>query len=239
MKLKWLKYANRIVVDQPTNIPKKTYDIAFVTFANNGHENNSRPLQESIKNIYPKSDFYLFTKYDEINSPSHNDCPYGFKPYAVDYLKNKGYRFIIWCDSCIRLLKDIDTLLPEVSTRGVFLQQDGWNTGQWANDKSLRYFNVSRDEATNISAIYACIMLFDFNNLVAHQFLNEWKTACDNGIFCGKWNNKDKTESDDERCLGHRHDQTCAELISYKMNIPRGFLLLTNGENKYFSSWGH
>lgn len=220
----------------------KKSDIAFVTFSNNRYVGIEKPLVESIRKHYPKADIYAFHSYEEIGSPPHETHPYGFKPYAVDYLRKQGYSIVFWCDSCIRLVKSVEDLIPEVASRGVFLQEDGWKCGQWANDKALQYFDITRDEAMNISSVYACIMAFDLRTDVALTFLRKWKAACDDGIFRGAWKNHTKSESQDERCTGHRHDQTCAELVSNAMNIPRGWLILNNDpkvETRYFTTWHH
>jgi hypothetical protein len=88
-----------------------------------------------------------------------------------------------------------------------------------------------------IEAIYACIMAFDFNTPIAAEFLARWKKASDDGIFIGHWKNDAKTESQDDRCRGHRHDQTCAELISYQLGIPRSTALLGDKSNRYFTTY--
>jgi hypothetical protein len=217
-------------------------DIAFVTFSNNRYAGVETKLVESIKRFYPTADVFVFHSYSEIGCPPHETHPYGFKPYAIDHVKRKGYPIVFWCDSCIRLVKSIEPLIPEIAARGVFLQKDGWVTGQWANDKSLKYFGVSRDEAMDISAVYACIMAFDFRTTIAYRFLGKWKQACDEGIFRGGWKNDTQSESEDIRCLGHRHDQTCAELVSHQLAIPRGFLIHSydpNSTTRYFTGWNH
>jgi hypothetical protein len=86
-----------------------------------------------------------------------------------------------------------------------------------------------------IPNIYASIMAFDFRTQVASKFLERWKAACDAGAFRGNAKNDTGTESNDTRCLGHRHDQTCAELVAYQMGIEIQPSVL--GENLYFLSW--
>jgi len=50
--------------------------------------------------------------------------------------------------------------------------------------------------------------------------LGNWAT--DTGLFKGKWHNRDRTESQDPRCEGHRHDQTCAELVARELGLQPG-----------------
>jgi hypothetical protein len=221
----WLKDINTLFFNKS----------AFVTF-----NNINKDTLGSIKEINSNTDLFLYSDYADIQSPPHETYPYGFKPYAVEHMKNIGYRFVIWVDSCIQGRRSIDTLIPEIEKRGVYIQTDpDWKCGQWANDKALSYFNKTRDEAMNIPAAYASIVAFDFSNPVAHELLRLWKQACDDGIFNGEWNNDAKTESTDDRCKGHRHDQTCLELISDKLGIERGYMLVkkTDPSNYYFATW--
>jgi hypothetical protein len=78
---------------------------------------------------------------------------------------------------------------------------------------------VSRDQAMEITSIWACFMAFDFAVPAAREFFRRWKQAADSGLFRGLHSNDEKTESQDPRCRGHRHDQTCAELSAYMVGI--------------------
>lgn len=214
-----------------------TKRIAFVSFASGRYAQYAPLLRETIERNCGEADVYIFNDPAQIGCPPHSSSPYSFKPYAVDYVRNMGYRYIIWCDSVVRLRKQIDDLLQKISQVGVYLQADGWRVGTWANDRSLQYFGVTRDQAMEIEAVYACIMGFDFNSPIAIEFLKRWKKASDDGIFIGNWRNDLKTESQDERCRGHRHDQTCAELISYQLGIPRSPPLLGPKSDKLFTTY--
>lgn len=211
--------------------------IAFVSFASGRYVQYSQALEASIRLQCPEADVFVFSDPREIGCPPHSTSPYSFKPYAVDHVRRMGYRYIIWCDSVVRLRKPLNELLPQIRDVGVYLQADGWPVGVWANDRALGYFGLSRDQAMDIEAIYACIMGFDMKSPIAVEFLARWKKASDDGIFIGHWKNDAKTESQDERCRGHRHDQTCAELISYQMGIPRSRALLGDKGDRYFSTY--
>lgn len=208
--------------------------VAFVTFSNGFYTGKEQKLCNSVKKYCPDADMFVFRDFNEIGSPSHQQSPYSFKVYAIERVKSMGYKVIFWCDSVIRLRKSIDPILPIINKVGVYLQFDGWMCGEWANDNALRYFGVTRDEAMKIESIYACIMAFDFRNPITEEVVKRWKKASEDGIFRGAWNNKMKTESQDERCKGHRHDQTCMELVSHKMGIPRSPNLLHG--DRYFTT---
>jgi len=208
--------------------------VAFVTFSSNGYIGQEQKLRQSVYKYCPEAEIFVFHDFSEIGSPTHEQSPYSFKVYAVDYVRKLGYKVIFWCDSIIRLRKSIIPVLPLIRQVGVYLQDDGWMCGEWANDRALSYFGVTRDQAMKIQSVYACIIAFDFRNPIAEEFLKRWKKASEDGIFRGLWKNDLKTESQDERCRGHRHDQTCAELISYQLGIPHNVQFL-QGE-RYFTT---
>ncbi len=207
--------------------------IAFVSFSTDSYIKVEQSFSRSIQKTQPEIPIFSLHDFSIIGSPTHKQDPYAFKIYAIEYVRNQGYDIVIWCDSPSRLVKRIDEWIPEIERVGVYLQKDGWACGQWANDNSLKYFCKTRDEAMNISSVYACIMAFDFRHPVTSQFITELKECCKAGLFRGSWNNKEKTESQDERCLGHRHDQTCVELIANKLGIELQPLVLNN----FFLTW--
>lgn len=46
------------------------------------------------------------------------------------------------------------------------------------------------------------------------------------GLFKGQWNNDSKTESEDPRCKGHRHDLVLGSIIANEMDFQ-----YQNGQN--------
>jgi len=213
--------------------------VALVTFASGSYRGIEDKLVKSIKLFSPLIDVFAFHSESEIGSPTHKDAPYAFKPYAVNAVRMKGYDLVIWCDSCLRAVKPLDSFIDDIVARGVYLQLDGWKCGEWANDRTLEYFKVTREESMNIESIYAQCMGFDFRTKVAHDFLSMWLGAAQAGVFKGRWKNDNKTESEDPRVRGHRHDQTSAELIAYYLRIVKGPVIAHTDPNqpRYFTTW--
>lgn len=211
--------------------------VAFVNYADGYYIPVQRTLVRSIRKIYPQVAIFAFNSTHEIgpHCPPHSVSPYAFKVYAIEYVRNKGYDIVIWLDSPARLIRPIDDWLREITNVGVYLQADGWKIGQWANDRCLQYFGLTRDEAMQMQNVYACIMAFDFRHPKTFTFFRKWKSACVEGIFKGNHKNDGRTESNDERCMGHRHDQSCAEIIAHQNDIPLSKLVL--GETGYVMYW--
>ncbi len=211
--------------------------MAFVTFANGRYRGHDDQLQKSVNRVYPAVPVFCFREFEAIGSPPHSDNPYAFKVFCVEAVRQMGYSVVVWLDSVNRLERSLSPILPTVSQVGVYLQGDEHSSGLYANDRALTYFGMTRDDAMSVEAIYACIMLFDFRNPVASEFLSRWKRACLDGAFIGHWSNDNQTESQDPRCKGHRHDQTCAELISHQLGIPRSRALIGSKSDRYFTSF--
>jgi FkbM family methyltransferase len=233
------KHGYKVIYTSPENLVLiKIPTLTFVNFANTDYYIKTRGglVETAGKFGYPTQ---CFSTFSEIDSPSHQDNPYAFKLYAIDKARKKGFDIVIWCDSPQRLLKPITDWVPEIERVGVYLQEDGWKIGQWANDKSLNYFNITRDQAMTMPNVYACVMAFDFRTKIAHDFLNEMFQCEKEGLFKGSWNNDSFTESTDPRCKGHRHDQTCAELVANKLNIPLQPLVFSYESYRYFTAWHH
>lgn len=192
--------------------------VAFVSFANGGYKRLHKDLIFSVKRF--GYDVYTYSNFEEIGSPTHETSPYEFKLHAIRTVYQKGYDIVIWCDSVARLLKPIKNWITEIEKQGVYLQAGGCIIGNWTNDQTLEAFNITRDEAMELPSAYASVIGFDFRHPITKQFLYRWKECADKGLFRGKWTNDTLSESQDLRCKGHRHDQSCAELIALELKIP-------------------
>lgn len=222
----------------PRGLRRKEGSVAVVCFADGLYAPLLHRLRASFRAHSPQIPVFSFSDFSEIGSPTHAENPYAFKVYAIDTVRRMGYRYVLWCDSVLQLQRPIEPLLPEITARGVYLAKDGWACGTWANDRALQAFGVSRDQAMRITSIWACFMGFDFAVPKAQEFFAQWKAACDEGVFQGLHSNDEGTESQDPRCRGHRHDQTCAELVAYRVGISPGPHVLSPDPrypNRYFS----
>lgn len=169
---------------------------------------------------YSNSDFLFYTDENQFASPKHIDNPYAFKTYAIKNALDKGYKKILWLDASIYAIKDISPAWNIIENEGYLMQEAGWFCGQWANDKCLEYFNITRDEAMTMPMYgNAGLLGLNFENETAINFFELWHKSSQDGIFKGSWNNNNKTESNDTRCLGHRHDMVAGSIIANKLKM--------------------
>ncbi len=153
-------------------------------------------------------------------SPTHQAVPYGFKPYAIEEARRKGFKRVLWLDSSIRAIKPIEKVFEHIKKNGWLLYYNGFNCGEWTTDSSLKMQGLTRDEACKIPDFTGCCMGFDFENDTANEFLKRWMDAANDGVsFIGPWKNINGECSKDPRCKGHRHDQVIGSIIAHKLGM--------------------
>lgn len=200
---------------------------AIVSFANqkNNYVKAMERLSESLRHNFD-GDFLGFVGESTCGAPLHSENPYAFKIYCIQKAIDAGYEQILWLDSSCFAVKNVQPIFDYLETHWCMVQDSGHWLGTWANDRSLEYFGIARDEAMEIRMIgNAGFLGLNVNTMAANSFMSQCITAMHKGIFKGAWNNNEKTESQDERCLGHRHDMVASSCILYKMGvIPEGMV---------------
>jgi len=162
----------------------------------------------------------LFTEESQVGSPLHQDNPYAFKIYAIEEMKKRGYNQVLWVDCSVWAIKSIVPVFDIITKDGYVCQDAGHFVGRWTNDRTLQYFGLSRDEAMQIPMYgNAGFLGLDFDTEIANTFFNQWKQSMLDGMFVGSWTNHNKSESQDERCDGHRHDMSCGSIIRHRLGM--------------------
>jgi hypothetical protein len=182
--------------------------------------------QERLKRTFRaeggyEGDFLCFTNEIELDGcPSHSQVPYAFKAYAMKRAQAMGYKKIMWIDSSVYAVKPISKAFEIIDRLGYLLLPGGWNTGQWCSDAALETLGLERESSFDIPHIMACVMGLDLTNEKSCAFLDRYYECANDGItFHGAWSNTNREVSQDERVLGHRHDQTAASAISWKLGM--------------------
>jgi hypothetical protein len=200
--------------------------VTLATQKNNYIKGMAR-LAESLRNNFD-GDFLGFTSELSVGAPLHAENPYAFKIYAIEKALEIGYTKILWLDSSCFAIRNMQPVFEAIENDGFIFQDSGHWLGQWTNDRTLEYFGISRDEAMGIRMIgNAGFLGFDFENPNAAMFFANWKLAMMEGFFKGAWTNTDRSESEDDRCRGHRHDMSCSSAMVYKMGLTE---LMKGGE---------
>lgn len=177
-------------------------------------------LVKSLKTHQFKGDIIIWDDEIQFGCPKHKHVPYAFKPYALKFVRDKGYDLALWLDSSFWAVKPMNDVFDIIKDRGYLMQNDGNLLGNWTHDKCLDKYGITRDEAMNISMYVAGCTGLNFHNEKANSFLDQWYEACQDGYsFQGQWDNKNKKMSQDKRCLGHRHDMSVGTIISRRLEM--------------------
>lgn len=176
----------------------------IVNFSTKGYASRQRRLRKSIeghKNM-------LFTDYNEIDGPIHEDSPYQFKIHAIE----KAFKrddIVLWVDASMWLVGDISKVENHIKTDGYFMEEAGAWVGTWTNEFTRDYFNLTEEEAKVPGGMFmfsAGFLGLNKQSPVAMEWFRQWKQSALDGCFKGSWED-------------HRHDMTCGSIIAQRMGL--------------------
>ncbi len=190
-------------------------------------------LEQSLKGNFD-GDFLGFTSYDQIGCEPHSSIPYKFKPYAIQKSIDLGYDLVLWCDSPVYAVKNIEPVFDHIINNGYLLFNNiGFSLGDYSSDKQLEKFGIKRNDAWFIKQLMACVMGFNFSDPNVKGLFQEYKD-CANELYPGAWDNDDLTESKDARVRGSRHDQSVMSCIAHIRDLH-----ITNAQQTFFAYNDH
>ena len=172
--------------------------------------------------------------------PQHEAHPYAFKAYALKEAESGSFTTLLWCDACIvpgaRPLADLWAYIEE---HGVWVARNGWTNYEWTADSAYpdlfpEFAELGAARALNreIPHVVATAFGVSLRHPLGRAFLYEYyRLASETKAFCGPWTNcgpNTPVHLQNARCApcgpldvrGHRHDQTAASVIAWRLGIP-------------------
>lgn len=179
--------------------------ISLATERGNYYKGLTR-LAESLRGNF-SGDFLGFMGEASVGAPKHSDVPYGFKVHTWKRVRDLGYSSVLWLDSSVYAIKPVDHLFDIIEQQGYLMQYAGCFVGQWCNDHTLQYANLSREDAMSMPCYGNAGMLgLNLRSNLPNAFLNEWWMMMNAGCFNGSWDD-------------HRHDLTCGSIIANRLGF--------------------
>jgi len=175
--------------------------------------------QQSIENGY---DAMVWTNDFPPGSPTHDQVPYAFKPFAIQAARDAGYTKILWMDSKCYILSQVTPIEEALEKDGYWFVEDGMTVGEWCKDSALPLFGITREEGFGMNVIAAKHFALNFEHKIARDFFDAYMGyAVDNDgeAYIGPWTNENGEASTDERVRGHRHDQVCGSVVRHKLGM--------------------
>jgi len=206
-----------------------------VNFANGRwYPRGQARLMTALRCVGYTGSVLLFDDERSIGSPTHAECGYGFKLYSLLKARDLGYTKLLWVDSSVWPVKDIQPVFDHIQADGIFLLRGGNHLGEWSSDASLAEFSLSRDKAMAVPEATAALIGLDLDQAIGQTFLYELAEHIH--LFHGATTNEHRQVSEDSRVKGHRNDQTVISLIANRHGIrltePRGYVAERNDFNE-------
>lgn len=190
---------------------------AIISFANNKgnyYQALSR-LADSVKDNFD-GEFMAFMGEASIGAPWHFVNPYAFKIYAFLKAREMGYTQVLYLDSSVYAVANVQPIFDLIEKDGYFMQEAGHYVQEWTSPSVLRAYEVQPEP--KLTMYSAGITGLNFNNPDAVAFFDDWSKGMLAGHFKGDW----KT---------HRHDMSVASILAHKY----GFKYQSG--NEYVQYW--
>jgi hypothetical protein len=178
--------------------------------------------------------------------PTHQQKPYAFKAYAL-HESERYADLLLWCDACILPVKSLEPLWERIERDGYWMSRNGWTNYEWTADSAYRDlfsseiladYKTSRVQLEELNKTIPHVVATAFGINVKHPkgaaFLKEYyRLASETNAFCGPWKNADHADTQElDRVYnarvapcgppdvrGHRHDQTAASVIAWRLGF--------------------
>lgn len=151
------------------------------------------------------------------NDNYDKSCIYNIKAAAFEEAIKLGYTHIFWMDCSTWIIKDMAPLFDIINEKGWYITSSGYNCAQTCNDKSLKYFGLTRNEAEAMPDTSTCCFGINYQNPKGEQFINQFIQSAKDGIFGGS--RLHDGQSSDPRFMFHRQDQSVASLLAGKLEM--------------------
>jgi hypothetical protein len=169
-------------------------------------------------------------------SPAHEEIPYAFKAFALEAARLSGHTLLMWCDASVVPIAKLDPIWQHAEAHGVWLADNGWKNSQWTCDAAYGdLFDVDREDFRELNRkikhVVATAFALDVMHPKGAAFFMEYLRLAKTNAFKGPWWNSNGEREDYRKmkgaepcgppeCLGHRHDQTAASVIAWRLGVP-------------------
>lgn len=142
---------------------------------------------------------------------------YNVKPSAFEEAIKDGYTHILWLDSSVWCVQNMERVWDIINTEGYYLWKNGFNCAQECSDACLEYFKLSRDEAEKMPCVSTSMFGVNIENPKGREFISRWLQSAKDGVFNGS--REHAGQSSDPRFQHHRQDQSPASIIANQMGL--------------------
>lgn len=158
-----------------------------------------------------------------IGWPSHEENHYAFKAYALQHAST--YDLILWLDASIVPVASLDPLWRKIEEQGYWIARNGWNNYEWTADSAYpdlfpgMKIEQAREVNKRIPHLVGAAFGLNTRTDTGQKFLRDYLHLANSGAFNGPWKNTPDKPCAPSDVFGHRHDQTCASVIAWRLGM--------------------
>ena len=136
---------------------------------------------------------------------------YGFKPHAIQRMRDKGFKKVIWFDPSVLPTVSVKCILKALDEHPVITRAGENSIVQMTNRKTLDWFGVVPEELRDVKHVAGTVYAFNFDNPKAGEVFELWKRCEESGMF----------GTQDDFMAGSWCDESAMSLSLYKCNAPQ------------------
>lgn len=163
-------------------------------------------LTESILNIYPDPKITFWFDGYPVDSKTHQESLYGFKPHAIQLALRQGFKKIIWLDTACILQQPVDYWFD--LNLPVLAAKDDNALSKCIGDKALKYYG--NPDITGMHLVGGSVYVFNFDHPDCQKIFDHWAKAESDGVFGSQ------QEQASGKINRHRHDEACMSMALYQ-----------------------
>jgi hypothetical protein len=190
---------------------------------------DQREMEVQINKLDRQRSLVFWTNKLPRLSPSHQEANYVFKAFALEEA-SRAFSTLLWFDASIWPTRPLAPLWDLIESQGYWFSltnipshhppREVWNCGEWTCDSALKPLGITREQAFRIPQVYGGAFGLNLHCLEARMFLAEYvRLARERDAFHGPWINDNREASADPRVKGHRHDQTVASVLAWRLGL--------------------
>lgn len=138
---------------------------------------------------------------------------YGFKPHAIQKMRDNGYTKIIWLDPSVYPVTPVSNMMRSLRNTNMLIRSGEHELSVMTGQKALDWFGVTKEEIKGVKHIAGTIYGFNFEKPETVKVFELWKQAEEAGIF----------GTQDDLNAGHWCDESCLALAMYKVGVKQKF----------------
>lgn len=184
---------------------------AVLNVATGGFVAGQKRLKATMARRSPEATVLAWQNKFPDGSPTHRAVPYAFKAYAIMEALGQGFTSILWADASIVPVQDMEPMWQLIEQQGYWFSRNGFRNSEWTSREALPLLGVTDEENRGIQHVVGGAFGLDLNSELGRRFADEYMRLAQNGAFCGPW--------DGGVGIQHRHDQTAASVIAWKLGM--------------------